>query len=244
VLTEIKICGITNIEDALHAAACGADALGFIFYGGSPRCITPEAAARIVHSLPKEVARVGVFVNEKPETILAIRKTCSLDRIQLHGEESLEYCRRFPRSVLIKALPVLRGESPPPLRDYPVGAFLLDTADGERRGGTGREADWGLAARIAEEYPLILAGGLCESNIARALARVGPSAVDINSGVEASPGKKDPEKVRRVIDIVRRCDDGRPKTGRLSPENFSRNRLFNIPENQRNSENCKDRRGE
>ena len=227
-LTEIKICGITNIEDALHAAACGADALGFIFYGGSPRCITPEAAARIVQSLPKEVARVGVFVNEAPETILAIRKICSLDRIQLHGEESPEYCRRFPGSVLIKALPVRRGESHPPLRDYPVGAFLLDAADRERRGGTGREADWDLAARIAEEYPLILAGGLGESNIARALARIGPRAVDINSGVEVSPGKKDPEKVRRVIDIIRRCDDGSPETGRLSPENFSRNRLFNI----------------
>ena len=207
-LTEIKICGITNVEDALHAAACGADALGFIFYTGSPRCVTPEAAARIISALPDSVARVGVFVNEAPETVLAIQKACGLDRIQLHGEETPEYCRRFPKDVLIKALSGRPEDVAFPLRDYPVGAFLLDAADGERRGGTGKETDWDLAARIACGHSLILAGGLNEANIERALARVGPRAVDINSGVEASPGKKDPEKLGRIIRLIRRHPSG------------------------------------
>lgn len=208
-LTEIKICGITNVEDALHAAACGADALGFIFCEKSPRCITPEKAERIISTLPKTVARVGVFVNEAPEEILAIREACGLDRIQLHGDETPDYCRRFPKSTLIKALSVRRGESIPPLAEYPVGAFLIDAADGKRRGGTGKEADWELAARIAKNYSLILAGGLSEANIERAMTQVAPRAVDINSGVEASPGRKDHEKVRRIIEIVHRCDTGR-----------------------------------
>ena len=207
-LTEIKICGITNVEDALHAAACGADALGFIFYTGSPRCVTTEAAARIISSLPDSVVRVGVFVNEAPETVLAVRRTCGLDRIQLHGEETPEYCRRFPKGVLIKPLSGRPKDVSFPLRDYPVVAFLLDAADKGRRGGTGKEADWDLAARIARRHPLILAGGLNEANIERALARVGPRAVDINSGVEASPGKKDPDKVRRIIEIIRRHTAG------------------------------------
>jgi len=214
-LTEIKICGITNVEDALHAAACGADALGFIFYAGSSRCVTPEAAARIISALPDSVARVGVFVNESPERVLAVRQTCGLNRIQLHGEETPEYCRRFPKDVLIKALSGHPDDIAFPLQDYPVGAFLLDAADGERRGGTGKETDWDLAARIAHRHPLILAGGLKETNIEKALTRVAPHAVDINSGVEASPGGKDHEKVRRIIDIVRRYDAVRPAAGRI-----------------------------
>ena len=209
-LTEIKICGITNVEDALHAAACGADALGFIFYTGSPRCVTTEAAARIISSLPDSVVRVGVFVNEAPETVLAVRRTCGLDRIQLHGEETPEYCRRFPKGVLIKALSGRPKDVSFPLRDYPVVAFLLDAADKGRRGGTGKEADWDLAARIARRHPLILAGGLNEANIERALARVGPRAVDINSGAEASPGKKNHEKVRRIIGLIRGYNAVRP----------------------------------
>lgn len=214
-LTEIKICGITNVEDAFHAAACGADALGFIFYAGSPRCVTPEAAARIISALPDSVARVGVFVNESPETVLAVRQACGLDRIQLHGEETPEYCRRFPKDVLIKALSGRPEDIAFPLRDYPIGAFLIDAADRGRRGGTGKETDWDLAARIAERHPLILAGGLNEANIEHALARVCPRAVDINSGVEASPGKKDPEKLKRIIDLIRRHTSGSPSGDRL-----------------------------
>ena len=154
-------------------------------------------------------------MNEAPETVLAIQKACGLDRIQLHGDETTEYCRRFPQSVLIKALSGRPEDVAFRLRDYPVGAFLLDAADKGRRGGTGKEADWDLAARIARRHPLILAGGLNEANIEKALTRVAPRAVDINSGAEASPGKKDPEKLRRIIGLIRRHTAGTPSGDRL-----------------------------
>ena len=198
-MTEIKICGMTNIDDAMNAVECGADALGFIFYRKSPRYIAPETAREIIGKLPNNICKVGVFVNHDAEGIKEIVEFCGLDLIQLHGDESPEYCRQFPESKLIKAI---TGQTPY-LSDYPVSAILLDAHHPQLYGGTGKESDWELAVGIKENHTLILSGGLRLENIREALKIVSPDAVDINSGVELSPGKKDPEKVKKIIEIVR-----------------------------------------
>ena len=196
-MTEIKICGMTNLSDAINAAECGADALGFIFYRKSPRYIEPGVAREITRKLPDSVCKVGVFVNHDAEEIKEIVEFCGLDLIQLHGDESPEYCRQFPKSRLIKAVGEISR-----LLAYPVRAVLVDAIDPERYGGTGEKSDWDLAVRVKENYALILSGGLNPDNICQAIEIVSPDAVDINSGVERSPGKKDPEKVREIIEIV------------------------------------------
>jgi phosphoribosylanthranilate isomerase len=208
-MTEIKICGITSLADALNAAACGADALGFIFYRQSPRYIDPMAAADIIARLPGHICKIGVFVNETEETVKETAAACGLDLIQLHGDETVEYCMGFHPETLIKALPLeteedLQGASP-----YNVGALLVDARASGRYGGTGKQASWELAARLGKDKPLILAGGLNSKNIAAALRTVQPRAVDINSGVESAPGKKDTEKVKEIIGIIRREESGK-----------------------------------
>ncbi len=202
-MTQVKICGITNLEDARHAADCGADALGFIFHPQSPRCVSPEGARDIVRALPREVAKVGVFVNRDFREVKWIAAYCGLDFIQLHGDESPEYCRHFPASVLIKAVAPREGGSIRKWCEYPVKALLADARDEERYGGTGKTTDWALARKIGESVPLILAGGLHRDNVEEAVEAVAPRAVDFCSGVEASPGRKDLEKVREAIAAVR-----------------------------------------
>lgn len=202
-MTQIKICGITRRTDALTAAACGADALGFIFYEASPRYVTPETARAICRELPDGVVRVGVFVNEDPSKVIEIVDFCGLDLIQLHGDEPADYCRRFSAERLIKAVSFPGDGDPAALADYAVRAILLDQREAGRFGGTGKQSDWNLAGRIKALYPLILAGGLNEGNIEEAIRTVAPDAVDINSGAEQSPGKKDPEKIRKIIEITR-----------------------------------------
>jgi phosphoribosylanthranilate isomerase len=177
-MVEIKICGITRLEDALHAADCGADALGFIFYRKSPRYIDPEAAAKIIARLPGRICAVGGFVNEDAEVVKTVAASCGLDLIQLHGNEPPDYCALEMEEDLEKAFL------------YPVRAILVDARDSGRYGGTGKKASWELAAALGIRHPLILAGGLNRENIAAALQTVRPHAVDINSGVEISPGKK------------------------------------------------------
>jgi phosphoribosylanthranilate isomerase len=202
-MVQIKICGITNIEDGLAAAAAGADALGFVFHPASPRYVTPGKARGIIGSLPPTVCTVGIFVNLPAEEVLQIAEVCGLDFIQLHGAESQDYCRKFPRDRLIKALSFRSEDEFAVAVDYPVRAFLVDAHDPVRFGGTGKTCDWNLARKAADRYPLILAGGLRAKNIAAALEAVRPIAVDISSGVESSPGKKDHDKVRAVIATVR-----------------------------------------
>ncbi|MDO9528259.1 MAG: phosphoribosylanthranilate isomerase [Syntrophales bacterium] len=199
-MTEIKICGMTNAADAMNAAQCGADALGFIFYPKSPRYILPEAARKIIDKLPRNVCKVGVFVNHEAKVIKEIVEVCGLDFIQLHGDESPRYCREFPKSILIKAI----SEQTSQLSDYSVRAILIDACHPELYGGTGKKSDWDLAVAVKEHCPLILSGGLNLGNIEEALRIVSPDAVDINSGVEMLPGKKDSEKVRKIIEIVRK----------------------------------------
>jgi len=204
-MTEIKICGITNIEDALCAATGGADAIGFIFHPASPRYITPKRAKEIIAALSPGIITVGVFVNREADIVAKTVEDCGFDLIQLHGDESPEYCRRFPPERVIKAVFPRTPKDLEALNAYDVGAFLVDFREAGRPGGTGKRADWELAARLAESQPLILAGGLGEENIGEALARVDPSAVDLNSGCERTPGIKDHERMRRIIGMIRRA---------------------------------------
>ncbi|MCE5264633.1 MAG: phosphoribosylanthranilate isomerase [Deltaproteobacteria bacterium] len=210
-MTQIKICGITNIDDAFCAAACGADAVGFIFHRPSPRCIAPARAREIAAALPREIVKVGVFVNRDAGEVAQVAAECGLDLIQLHGDESPEYCRRFSPERLIKGVFLRTPEDLTALDAYDVRAFLADFREPGRYGGTGKRSDWGLAAKLAKDRPLILAGGLGPDNIGEALAAVSPAAVDVNSGCEIAPGVKDHEKMRQIVAIVRRAAPPGPK---------------------------------
>jgi phosphoribosylanthranilate isomerase len=205
-MTEIKICGITNIEDGLATAMPGVDALGFVFHPASPRYVTPEQAREIIRMLPPAMCTVGVFVNLAADEVLRTAEFCGLDFVQLHGGETREYCRRFPRDRVIKSLSFQSEEELNAVADYPVRAFLVDAHDPVRYGGTGRTCDWNLARKAAARHPLILAGGLSSENILAALEAVRPLAVDISSGVESAPGRKDREKIRSVVAAVKQYD--------------------------------------
>jgi len=205
-MTEVKICGITNEEDALFAAECGTAALGFIFYPPSSRYIKPAEARKIIRILPEKIVKVGVFVNEHTDEIKKLMKYCELDMIQLHGDESPEYCREFPSAQVIKAAELKNEEDLVYVNNYPVAAILVDSRHAGLYGGTGKKSNWDLAVRIKNTKPLILSGGLNEKNIAEALRTVTPAALDINSGVEKSPGKKDHAKLTRLFDIIRAAD--------------------------------------
>ena len=201
---RIKICGITNVNDARLAVDLGADALGFIFYRQSKRCISPALAAEICAALPPFVSKVGVFVNESAAVIQQVLTDCRLDAVQLHGEELPEFCRRLPVKV-IKAIRVLDAGSLRAAAEYDVDALLLDTYTAEQRGGTGQTFDWTLArqAKTVLRPPIILSGGLTPENVADAIRQVEPFAVDVASGVESEPGRKDPVKLRRFFEAVR-----------------------------------------
>lgn len=207
-MTEIKICGITNREDALAAADCSADAVGFIFHAPSPRCITPETAREIALALPARIAKVGVFVNGKADEVRRIVETCRLDFIQLHGDESPAFCRLFPPERVIKAVFLQTAEDLPALAAFPVRAFLVDSREKGLYGGTGKRADWDLAAQLAKTHPLILAGGLDMANVVEAMHAVFPAAVDINSGCERIPGIKDHDRLRRIVGLIREASAG------------------------------------
>jgi phosphoribosylanthranilate isomerase len=201
-MVEVKICGIANINDAYIAIKYGADALGFIFYPKSQRYVAPAKAKEIIQELPYEIVKVGVFVNQEIHKVKEIAKFCSLNLIQLHGDESPEYCAQFPKSSLIKAVSCRLEEDIRKLRNYSVRAILVDGREQGNYGGTGQNSDWRLAIKVKEMHSLILAGGLNKENIRKAIETVRPQAVDINSGVEISPGKKDPEKIKEIIAIL------------------------------------------
>lgn len=201
-MVKVKICGITNRDDALHAADCGADALGFVFYAASPRCVAPEQARIIIASLPPFVTRVGLFVNEDPERIKALVAACGLDAVQLHGDELPADCLLPPCRVIKGVRPAAAAELAA-LADYPVTALLVDAAVPGRFGGTGQRADWELARHIATRHRVILAGGLTPDNVGEAVRHVCPYGVDVASGVEVAPGRKDPDKVARFIRMAR-----------------------------------------
>jgi phosphoribosylanthranilate isomerase len=197
-MVRVKICGITNIEDALLAAEAGADAIGLVFCEKSPRVVTPERAAAIVRALPPFVQAVGLFVNSPIDIVNTTAEFCRLDLVQLHGEETPEFCMQVTRRV-IKAFRVRDGESIAPMKDYCVSGYLLDAWSPGAHGGTGLTFNWELARDAGSFGPVILAGGLTPDNVGSALRTVVPYGVDVSSGVEALPGKKDPEKVRAFI---------------------------------------------
>ncbi len=201
-MIQVKFCGITNEEDALCAANFGAAALGFIFYEASPRYIEPSAARKIMVKLPSRVARVGVFVNESAAEIKRVIKYCGLDFIQLHGDETALFCRKFPATQIIKTVFLQNDEDVEKACAYQVAAILVDNRNKGLYGGTGTPADWKLARRLKGRKPLILSGGLNGKNIRQAMEEVVPDAVDINSGVEISPGKKDPHKMADFMRIL------------------------------------------
>ncbi len=199
---RVKVCGTTCLKDALLAVECGADAIGFIFYKKSPRYVTATTAKAICAKLPPFVNRVGVFVNETAETINRIAGRCGLDAVQLHGDESPAFCKKIKCRV-IKAVRVKDAASLKEMSRYEVDAFLLDAYKEDQWGGTGRVFDWELAVRAKKRGPVILAGGLNARNVKAAIRKVQPFGVDVSSGVEQSPGKKDPKKVKAFLKAVR-----------------------------------------
>ena len=197
---RVKICGITCLDDALVAVEAGADALGFMFYPPSPRSIRPDEVRRIVEQLPPFVARVGVFVNADEQHIRLIVREAGIDTVQLHGKEPVELCRSLAPLPVMKAF---RMEGPGALNaltPYTGCAWLLDSYVAGVFGGTGQTFNWDLACEaVRRGGKVVLAGGLTADNVARAVAAVSPYGVDVSSGVETSPGKKDPDKVRAFV---------------------------------------------
>lgn len=198
-MTRIKICGITTLDDALHAVEAGADALGFVFYKESPRHIFPEEAARIIAQLPPFVQVVGLFVNEQPDQVNGTADLCRLDLVQLHGDETPAYCEQIKRRIL-KAFRVRTLTCLDPMADYRTAGILLDTYSPSFYGGTGTAFNWEIATEAVKRHQrIVLAGGLTPDNVADAVRQVHPWAVDVSSGVEQAPGRKDHQKVREFI---------------------------------------------
>lgn len=206
-MTKVKICGITNLEDALVSAKFGADALGFNFYEKSARYISPEKAREIVEQLPANVFKVGVFVNARLEKILEIVETAKLNHVQLHGEETPEFVRRLREKFsgeIIKAFRVSADFTPSDVLQFQADAVLLDAYSRHEHGGTGETFDWAIAKRVREIFPkMYLAGGLNQDNIADAIFRVKPFAVDACSCLEVEKGLKDKEKIHGFIANVK-----------------------------------------
>jgi phosphoribosylanthranilate isomerase len=199
-MVKVKICGITNLEDALFSAESGCDALGFVFYKKSSRYILPERAAKIIKKLPPEVIKIGVFANSREKTVRRIIKLCKLDALQFHGSESPEFCSRFKDKKVIKAFRIKDRSSLRDVLKYKVFAFLFDTFLPSKLGGTGERFNWNLVRHIdGLTRPVFLSGGLNEENVSQAIESVKPQWVDASSSLEASPGVKDHKKVKKFI---------------------------------------------
>jgi phosphoribosylanthranilate isomerase len=199
---RVKICGITNAKDAELAVEAGADALGFIFVAGTPRYIDPDAAREIVIDLPPLVTPVGVFADHPAKEIEQVIDRCRFRTVQLHGSETPEYCRHLAVSI-IKTFRVRPGGPPPPFEAYHVHAFLLDTFVEGKLGGTGQTFPLEAVSSAKAFGRVIIAGGLTPENVAQVIHKVHPYAVDVSSGVECEPGRKDPHKLRDFIARVR-----------------------------------------
>lgn len=205
-MVKVKICGITNLGDALCAVNAGCDAIGFIFYKKSPRYITPERAKEIILGLPGEVTKIGVFVNQREKTIKDIAKSCGFDILQFHGNESAEFCSRFKGRKIIKTFRVKDRIDLKEISRYRVFAYLFDTFTDAQFGGTGRKFDWKLIRHLGVlTQPVFLSGGLNEKNVAKAVVSVKPAWVDVCSSIENSPGKKDHKKVKEFIKAAKNC---------------------------------------
>jgi len=208
-MVKVKICGITNWGDARQAIESGADLLGFNFVATSPRYVTPAKARRMVKKLPRKIAAVGVFENAPEETMLAIARSVGLDQLQLHGDETPAMVARLAgsnrrRLRVIKALRVKKSFRAGQLDAYKrADAILLDAYSRKARGGTGKTFDWQAARRAKGHGRIILAGGLTPENVAEAIRAARPYAVDVCSGVESRPGKKDARRMRNLVNAVK-----------------------------------------
>jgi phosphoribosylanthranilate isomerase len=201
---KVKVCGITSYEDAAMALDQAVDALGFNFFPPSPRYISPAEARSIIRRLPPFTAAVGVFVNvSSPQSLMDTATLAGVHVLQLHGDETPEYCSQLSGRPLVKALRIGKGGIRESLEEYPVQAFLLDSKDDALFGGTGRSFDWKIAAEIKRVRPIILAGGLRAENVGEAIRTLEPYGVDVCSGVESRPGKKDACKLREFMNEVR-----------------------------------------
>lgn len=199
---RVKVCGLTRLEDALLAEACGAHAVGFIFYAPSPRAVDVDTVARIVPELHPYTVKVGVFVGETPARMNEIADRCRLDRIQLHGDEPFEMLARLDRPAY-RAFRLKDEADLAAAREAPERTVMLDTYDPTLPGGTGRPFNWEWARSLGESRAVILAGGLSADNIALALRTARPAGVDVSSALEAAPGRKDADKVRAFFAAVR-----------------------------------------
>ena len=204
-MTFVKICGITNLPDALVAVSEGADALGFNFYRESSRYVEPLEARRIIEQLPSSVLTVGVFVNEEtPEQLKAVASEAGVSAIQLHGDESPDYCSALRDSYVIKAFAVSEAFDIRTILEYSIDAVLLDASHHKLRGGTGKVIDWAVAKRVGKlDVKMFLAGGLTPENVREAIDTVNPYAVDACSGVERVPGMKDHRRLHEFFMAVR-----------------------------------------
>ncbi len=204
-MTRIKICGITNVADAACAAQAGADAVGFVFYEKSARAVSVEQAAAIIKTLPPFITTVGVFVNVRPEKILSIADKAGLNCIQLHGDETPLECAELSALTSRKIIKALRVRSKADLKnigEYKASAILLDAYKDASYGGTGEVFNWNIAKAFNSkgDCQVILSGGLTPENVSQAIRLVRPYAVDVSSGVESSPGKKDAQKIKRFME--------------------------------------------
>lgn len=206
-MTRIKICGITNLEDARIACECGADMLGFNFYANSPRFVSIDTARSIIAGFSSDAMKVGVFVNEDVDRIADIAGALSLDAIQLHGHEGpaiANELKAMTGCIIMKAFRVSNEWDAREILRYPADEILLDSYSPTEYGGTGETFDWSIAKKLAGDVRLVLAGGLSATNVAAAIEEVRPYAVDACSRIESSPGKKDPEKLRAFIREARK----------------------------------------
>lgn len=207
-VVKAKICGLTNLGDAQAAVAAGADCLGFVFAAESKRRVTPDAVRAIVAALPAGPLKVGVFVNERPERVVELLAFCGLDVAQLHGDETPDMARHIGVHRVWKAITLRTPQDVECAWCFPAAALVVDAVVPGARGGTGVVADWARAAELAALRPVVLAGGLTPENVADAVRRVQPWAVDVSSGVEIEPGRKDLERVRRFIAAARGATPG------------------------------------
>src|SRR5882672_1877152 len=216
---KLKVCGVTSLEDARAAIDCGAEYLGFNFYTKSPRYIAPSSARAIIERLPDDIISVGVFVNEpRPEDVVEILRVSRARMAQLHGDESPDYCAGVGAERVIKALRIGDDFDARLVLDYPAAAILLDAFDAKCYGGTGKTTNWEIAREAAELTRVFLAGGLSPDNIVEAIRAVEPFAVDVNSGVESAPGRKDASRLRSLKEEMERISSARNSTAEVAED--------------------------
>ena len=205
-MTKIKICGITNKRDAIAAAELEPDMMGFVFYNGSKRYVEPKIVRDIVNELPSFIVKVGVFVDLDRNKVLEIAEECALDMLQFHGDETPDYCVLFKGSYkIMKAFRIKDGSSLKGINDYDVDFYMLDAHSPKGKGGTGERFAWKIIENYEFLKPVILSGGLTPDNVHDAIEKLSPYGVDVSSGVESSPGKKDPLLMKKFVENVRRA---------------------------------------